>query len=175
MPNDEPSYVEQLFHAAAAHANADAAYNNFYHFGSHASHYAWTTSWSLQLRGGSDDLVDSYEKGLVLQNPPSWVPHGCTNDATGRASPCGSVQLRGGFRELDGRLVRGQESMVLCTPRERVPAGGRLRDNLASIRLQRGLCQLAGRMECRQESLVLPARVEGVPASCGWLRLRRVW
>jgi hypothetical protein len=59
--------------------------------------------------------VDASEEGVVLPHPPSWLPHGypnnssdhATDDAHGRSSTSGSVQLRCGFRKLDGWLVRG--------------------------------------------------------------------
>merc|ERR1712127_170482 len=111
-----------------------------------------------------------------MGNPSHRVPDFATDGATtnhghGCATPSRSVQLCGWLRKLDGRLVRGQEGMVLRPSWEGLPPGRWLRDYFGTLRLQRWLRQLAGRLVGCEESLVLPAREQGLPASGGGLRV----
>lgn len=105
--------------------------------------------------------MDCSQKELVLRGSWKGLPK--------------AVRLCGGLLQLDGRLVRRKEGMVLPERGQGLPAGQRrLRDHLTSVRLQCRLLKLAGRLECGQEGLVLQEHRQGLPTSSWWVRLEVV-
>merc|ERR1712154_596903 len=100
---------------------------------------------------------------MVLQNPPHLRR---TDDTAGSGRP---LQLPRWLRKLAGRLVRGQEGMVLQSPWQGLPKPGRWMyhfwDDLASFRLRRWVRKLDGRLVGCKEGMVLSERRQGVPTS----------
>merc|ERR1712061_397002 len=109
---------------------------------------------------------------LVLQ-PSSYL---WSADRT--TTPSRSLQLRGWIRKLAGRLVCGQEGMVLQSswkglsePRRRLCHGRAHCAHCGAIRLRCWIRQLDGRLVCGQEGLVLFEQRQGLPTGSWRLRL----
>jgi len=123
---------------ASAHASADANCDQ-------ADHTA--PDWrSFQLRHRLGGCMGRRQEGVVLPSPSHRLSHcgsasGDSGDTLHDASSCarGSLQLRRWLCQLAGRVVCGQEGMVLQSPQQGLPSGRRLRDDVAPVRLQRGL------------------------------------
>jgi hypothetical protein len=115
---------------------------------------------------------------MVLPRPSSWLPtystatSGAANctacDADRATKTCRPLQLRRRLRELDGRVVCGQEGLVLQGAWQGLPGGGRrLWDRIVALRLQCWVRELDVWVVGRQESMVLPEWRQGLPAG-GW-------
>jgi len=121
-------------HAFPQHSAAHTATNTAANPATHPTHTAATpaaanfatspdwTSRSIQLRGGSISWVGWRQAGVVLQNPPHLRRPAHTTTSSGR-----SLQLRRWIRELAGRVVSAQESLVLQSTWQRLSESGRWR------------------------------------------------
>jgi len=143
--NHSDSAAHSLSHTAAhaaGHATGDS--------GPDPAHSSAWTSGPIQLRRRGVHVLGLCQADLVLRSPPHlWSADRAT-------APSRPIQLSGWIRELAGRLVCGQEGVVLQGPWERLPKPGRrMRDFLGAIRLRCRLRQLDGRLVSAQEGLVL--------------------
>merc|ERR1712151_1104705 len=118
------------------------------------------------------------QEGVVLPSTPPRLPSNRTAAAAHRASSAAyragrSLQLRRWFRELDGGLVRGQEGVVLQSPRQGLSESRRwLCDVLQAIRLQCWFRKLDGGLVRGEEGLVLQQRRQRLPTSSWWVCLK---
>jgi len=131
-------------HNAASHSIAHSAAHAATHAAAHAATHATThatantaqafwASGPLQLRSESGEYVGSRQEGLVLQGASSRMPTAdlaasaadlATSDADSPTCARRPLQLRRWIRELAGRLVGGQEGLVLSRAWQGLPWSG---------------------------------------------------
>jgi len=147
--NHSDSAAHSLSHTAAysaAHAAGHATGDS----GPDPAHSSAWTSGPIQLRRRGVHVLGLCQADLVLRSPPHlWSADRAT-------APSRPIQLSGWIRELAGRMVCGQEGVVLQGSWKGLPKSGRrLCDLFRALRLRCRLCQLDARLVSREEGPVL--------------------